>query len=160
MTSQRVLVDELERKYAGHDTQNFYVWDFLAAFGSPVDAVMYLGLFWPNFVSFEGMVFREETLEDDEDRQQVRDALNRYAGGRTKTEQAFNLVEVPSGVFSSNAAESSDQTDEYLAGKLVELWSHRLAATFPSEEFVVKTLSADETGGETGVIFYMRRSDA
>lgn len=159
MTSQRALLEELKKKHAGHDTRNlYYVWDFLAAFGSPVDAIMYLDLFWPNFVSFEGMVFREETLEDDEDRQRVRDALHRYGGNRTMTEEAFNLVEVPSDVF-SNVGESSDETDEYIAGKLVELWSHGLAAAFPDDEFVVKRLSANETGGETGVIFHMLRND-
>ena len=49
----------LSKKYSGHDTTNFGVSDFLAAFGSPVDALLYLRLFWPEFVCFEGMVFRQ-----------------------------------------------------------------------------------------------------
>jgi len=155
-----ILVDELRKKHAGHDTTNFGVSDFLAAFGSPVDAVMYLRLFWPRFIRFEGMVFRQETLEDDDDQRRVRGALSRYAGDRTRTEQSFNLVEVPSGVFSRRASESSDEVDEFLAERLVELWAHRLAAAFPEEEFVVETVPAEETGGERGVVFYTRRCDA
>ena len=149
----------LSKKYSGHDTTNFGVPDFLAAFGSPVDALMYLRLFWPEFVCFEGMVFRQETLEDQEAREQVRGALRQYAGDRTKAEQAFNLVEVPSGLFSSFASESSDALDELLAQKLVELWAHRLAVAFPHEDFVVETVSAEAVGGELGVVFYTRRRD-
>jgi hypothetical protein len=155
-----LFIGELRSKYAASDTANFCVSDFLAAFGSPLDTVMYLRLLWPEFIRFEGMVFREETLEDDEDRRRVYDTLTRYSGDRTKTEQSFNLVEIPSGIFTSKAFESSDDVDEFLAEKLVELWSYRLAATFPEEHFVVKTLPAEETGGETGVIFYVRRSTA
>ena len=154
-----LIFGALSKKHSGHDTTNFGVSDFLAAFGSPVDALMYLRLFWPEFVCFEGMVFRQETLEDQEDREQVRGALRQYAGDRTKTEQAFNLVEVPSGLFSSFASESSDELDELLAQKLVELWAHRLLVAFPQEEFVVETVSAAATGGELGVVFYTRRGE-
>ena len=155
-----IFIDELRKRHADHDTANFGVSDFLAAFGSPVDAVAYLRLFWPEFIRFEGMVFRQETLEDDDDRRRVREALGRYAGDQTRTEQSFNLVEVPSGVFSRLASESSDEVDQFLAEKLVEMWAHRLTAAFPEEKFVVETISAEETGGERSVVFYTRRGDA
>lgn len=154
-----LIVGELKRKYIANDTSNFGVSDFLAAFGSPLDTMMYLRLLWPEFLLFEGMVFRCETLEDDEDKRRVHDTLNRYSMDRTKTEKSFNIVEIPSGVFSSNSSESSDEIDDLLAEKLVELWSYRLALTFPDKDFVVKTMGAEETGGERGVIFYTRRSN-
>lgn len=151
-----VLIDELRGKYAGHDTTNFGVSDFLAAFGSPVDAVMYLRLFWPEFIRFEGVVFRQETLEDEDDRREVREGLRRYAGDKTRTEQSFNLVEVPCGVFSRGAAESSDEVDRFLVEKLVELWKCRLAVAFPNQEFVVEAIPPEENAGERGVTFYTR----
>jgi len=151
-----VLIDELRRKHAGHDTTNFGVSDFLAAFGSPVDAVMYLRLFWPKFIRFEGMVFRQETLEDDDDRRRVSEALSRYAGDRTRTEQSFNLVEVPCGVFSHGASESSDEVDRFLVEKLAELWKCRLTVAFPGQDFVVEVVLPEENAGERGVTFYTR----
>jgi hypothetical protein len=154
-----MLINELKKKYANDDTTNFGVSDFLAVFGSPVDAVMYLRLFWPEFIRFEGMVFHEETIEDDDDQRRVRDALGKYAGDKTRTEQSFNLVEFPSGFFACSASESSDDIDEFLAEKLAEIWAHRLAVAFPEEDFVVETVPAEETGGELGLIFYSRRCD-
>lgn len=154
------LVDELRRKYAGRDTTNFGLLDFLSAFGSPVDAVMYLRLFWPQFVSFEGMVFRQEVLEDDEDRQRVLEALVRYADDKTLTEQSFNLVDVPCGVFSRHGPESSEDIDELLANSLVELWTHRLAAVFPGRRFIVETVPPEQNNGEQGVLFYTDRRDS
>lgn len=153
-----MIINEIRKKYANHDTTNFLVSDFLAAFGSPVDALMYLHLFWPKFISFEGMVFNEETLEDADDRLRVLEALSRYGGDKTRTEKSFNLFEFPSGFFGKNSSESSDEVDEFLAEKLVELWECKLALAFPEREFVVKTMSTEETGGERGVIFFVLRS--
>lgn len=157
---QVLILDALQSKYAGHDTANFGISDFLAAFGSPVDAVMYLRLFWPEFIRFEGMVFRQETVEDEDDRRRVREALIRYAGDKTRTEQSFNLIEVPCGVFSRGAAESGDELDRFLAEKLVELWKCRLALAFPEQEFIVEAVPPEENAGERGVTFYTRPSQA
>lgn len=149
-----ILIGELRKKYAGHDTTNFNIADFLGAFGSPVDAVMYLRLFWPEFIRFEGMVFLKETIEDEDDRRRVREGLKRYGGDKPRTEQSFNLVEVPCGIFSRGAAESSDEVDRFLVEKLVELWKCRLAVEFPEQEFVVEAIPPEENAGERGVTFY------
>lgn len=159
-SADSVLIEELRKKHAGDDTANFGVSDFLAAFGSPVDAVMYLRLFWPEFIRFKGMVFRQEALEDEDDRRRVREALRRYAGDKTRTERSFNLVEVPCGLFSRGAAESSDEVDRFLVEKLVELWKCRLAVKFPEQEFVVEAVPPEENAGERGVTFYTRLSQA
>lgn len=154
------IIEELRRKHTGEDTENFDVADFLAAFGSPVDAVMYLRLFWPEFICFEGMVFRRETLEDDDDRRRVRETLSRYAGDKQRTEQSFNLIEVPCGIFSRRASESSDEVDRFLVENIVELWKCRLAVTFPEQEFVVEAVPPEDNSGERGVTFYSRLKQA
>lgn len=155
-----LLIDALKKKYADHDTTGFGISDFLAAFGSPLDAVMYLRLFWPEFIRFEGMVFRQETLEDEDDRRRVREALSRYAGDSARTEQSFNLVEVPCSVFSRGAAESGDEVDGFLVEKLVELWKCRLAIAFPEQEFIVEAVPPEENAGERGLTFYTRHGKA
>ena len=156
-SGDEALIEELRRKYAGYDTRNFGVSDFLAAFGSPIDAVMYLRLFWPEFIRFDGMVFRRETIEDEEDQRRVREALRRCGGDRTRTEQSCNLVDVPCGVFSRGAAESSEEIDTFLVDKLVELWHCRLALKFSGRTFVVEAIPPEENAGEWAVTFYTAR---
>ena len=151
-----VLIEALKRKYAGHDTTNFSTYDVLAAFGSPVDAVMYMGLLWPEFIQFEGMVFRQDILEDEEDRRRVREALIRSGGDKSGIEQSFNLVEVPCGIFSRGATESSDEVDRFLVERIVEMWKCRLAVEFPKKDFIVQAILPEDNAGEWGVSFYTR----
>lgn len=149
-----VFIDLLKKRYAGHDSTNFGVSDFLAAFGSPLEAVMYLRLCWPEFIQFEGMVFRQELLEDEVDRQRIRAGLIHFTGDKSKTEKDFNLVEVPAGLFSKSEFESSDEVDEFLVEKLVEIWKCRLTLVFPCREFVVEAIPPEQNAGEWGVTFY------
>jgi hypothetical protein len=68
-----------------------------------------------------------------------------------------DVVEVPSTLFSRHASESSEETDAFLTTQLVELWTARLAASWPERRFVVETVSANETGDEGGLVFYTQR---
>ena len=72
------LLKRLRQLHRDLDTTNFDVLDFVAAFGSPLEALMYPRLFWPEFVEVAGMVFLKESMEDEEDRQRLADALKRY----------------------------------------------------------------------------------
>lgn len=157
MTTDRALLKALESKWAAHDTTGFAVTDFLGAFGSPLDALVYMRLFRPSFIRFEGMVFRQATLEDDEDRDRVVKTLQRLQGDRSATERSFNLVEVPSGIFTSNLSDTDETLDEILAAGLALCWRQCLAAEFPMDEFVVTVVPASQTGGEVGVVFHMKR---
>ena len=65
------LVECLRRLYPERDTTGFGVFDFLHAEGSPLLAIFYSWLFWPEFVEIDGMVFLKETIEDDADRNRV-----------------------------------------------------------------------------------------
>lgn len=151
------FIEELSKVYAAHDTQSFGVLDFLSAFGSPVDALMYLRLFWPVVIEYQGMYVREESLEDDEDRRRVLEALTQNSGDLTKTEKAINLIEFPSDVFGRRSGESSDALDEYLSHQIIDMWSRRLASLYPGLEFAVEAVPAQATGGEMGVVFYRKR---
>ncbi len=151
------LIAELKAKYPAY-TAGFGLGDFVATFGSPLEAAMYAGLFWPSFVVWEGMVFRKDMLEDEDDRERVRDALARYGGDLTETEKSCNLVEVPCGLFSRRAAESSASVDEILTGLLVEMWGQRLAQCFPMDIHCVEAVDPTENAGEWAVTFFRRRS--
>ena len=154
----RDLLLVFQRKYKDHDSTGFNYFDFLHAQGSPFNALFYSQLFWPEFVEIEGMVFLQGTIENIEARKRLNEALHRYKGDKTKTEQAFNLVEIPS-LFGKNMSETTDEEDAFLAERLTEMWRCRLAAVFPDREFLVKSLSEKETGGEIAVMFHTIRSE-
>lgn len=104
------------------------------------------------------MAFLRDTIEDSEDRKRLNEALVRYKGDKTKTEQAFNLVELPS-LFGKNISETTDEEDAFLADRLTKMWRCRLAVVFPNRKFLMETLSAKETGGEIAVMFHTIRSE-
>ncbi len=151
------LLKRLRQLHRDPDTTNFDVLDFVAAFGSPLEALMYSRLFWPEFVEVAGMIFLKGSVEDEEDRRRLADALKRYGGDRARTEQAFNLVEVPSLLFTTRKGETTEDEDRWLAQRLAVMWRACLRHGYPDRDFVVEVLDPEETGGEVGVIFYQRR---
>ena len=147
------FIARLRQRYSTSETRNFSVLDFVAAFGSPFDALLYAHLFWPEFVEVDGMVLRKEMVEDAEDIAKVKDALQRFEGDKSKTEESFNLVEIPSGIFSQRIDNTSDEEDGCLASILADMWKARLQQLFPDRGFQVTILTPDESGGEVAVTF-------
>ena len=45
---EKLILEKLKKKYKEKDTTNFNISDFIYAVGSPLDAIMYLKLFWPD----------------------------------------------------------------------------------------------------------------
>jgi hypothetical protein len=152
------LLSVLKQKYKNQDSTGFNYFDFLHAEGSPFNALFYSQLFWPEFIEIDGMVFLRETIEDNSDKKRLYEALDLYEGDKIKTEQSFNLVEIPS-LFGKNSTETTEEEDMYLADRLAEMWRCKLAADFTDREFVVKVLSPEETGGELALIFYRARKE-
>jgi hypothetical protein len=116
---------------------NFGVFDFLGAFGSPVEAIAYAKLFWPDCVEVDGMVLRSDVVEDEMDVLRLREVLQKWNGDISKTECSFNLIEIPCGVFGKRSGESSDALDEQLARILAEMWHARLIQKYPNRIFSV-----------------------
>jgi hypothetical protein len=136
------------------DTLDFDLRDMVYAFGSPLEALMYSELLWPEFVEIDGMVFLKGTIEDDEDRKRLKEVFEQYTGDIARTEEDFNLVEVPSDLFGRRAAETTEEQDRWLAKRLAEMWDARLKLLYPEREFVVKVLAPEETGGDIGIVFF------
>jgi hypothetical protein len=148
------LIKRLSTLYTEKDTINFNVLDYVYAVGSPLQALMYSKLFWPEFIEIEDMVFLKDRIEDEDDRRAVLKVLEQHEGNRRKTEQAFNLSEIPPDIFGKNMGETTEEEDRYLAEILVEMWQCRLRILFPNRSFKVVLLTAEETGGEIGILFY------
>ena len=148
------LIKRLSSLYTEQDTTNFNVLDYVYDFGSPLQALMYSKLFWPEFIEIEDMVFLKDRMEDEDDRRAVLKVLEQHEGNRSKTEQAFNLFEIPQDMFGKKMGETTEEEDRYLAEILVEMWQCRLQMLFPNRSFKVMLLTAEETGGEKGILFY------
>ena len=73
------------------DAATFNIRDVIYACGSPLDALVYSRLLWPEFVEVEGMVFVEGTIESQEDRQRLAEALKEYGNDLTVTERLSTL---------------------------------------------------------------------
>jgi len=156
MCNEDLLAHFREVVFKGQDTSGFNYFDFLHAYGSPLDALFYSQLFYPDFVEIKGMIFLKETIEDDNDEARLDEALIRYEYDKSKIEQSFNIVEVPS-LFGKNLAETTDEEDLVLTTRLAKMWQYKLQSTYPERKFTVQILSAEETGGEVGFSFYTER---
>jgi hypothetical protein len=152
--NEKILIEHLRKVHSKHDTSNFNILDFMSAFGSPLDGLVYSRLFWPEFIEFKEMIFLKESIEDEDDKRKIAETFKRYGGDKTKTEQSFNLIEIPSGFFTRGLGDTTEEEDRWLAEKLAEMWLCRLQFLYPNRKFEVKVLNPEETGGEVGVIFY------
>lgn len=152
------LLGKLREIYSAPDIDpsSFDVRDMIYAFGSPLTAIMYSRLFWPEFVEIDGMVFMEGTIEDEGDRRQLTLAFERCGKDRSLTERSFNLVEVPAHLFGRNAGETTEAEDFWFAQRLRDMWDARLKTLYPERRFVVEVLTPETTGGEVGIIFYQK----
>lgn len=156
MRDEDLLAHFRAMKCNDQDTTNFDFFDFLHAHGSPLDALFYSRLFWPEFVDINGMVFLKETIEDDDDKDRLDEALKHYDGDKTKTEQSFNTTEIPF-LFGKNSEEITDEEDLALAERLAEMWQYKLQNIYPNRRFIVQILSEEETGDAIAVSFYTER---
>src|SRR5205085_7354581 len=126
------------------------VMDFLYERGSPVDALMYLRLFWPSFIEIDGMVIWSDawTTEDFDLPTTVRRAYERWSRDKQQTERACNLVEVWELFLDAPGEFDDDELTEHLITSMCETWSARLRDLFPGRVFTFKRWTADDKTGE------------
>jgi hypothetical protein len=137
------LIGHLRKFHAGANTSNFNVLDFVSAFGSPLHALAYSKLFWPDFEEFEGMIFLKENLEDEEDRSRIRRAIANFPT-RKDVEKSFNQFTVPDSFFSAGLGTTSDEENLELAERIAEMWKARLARLFPDRKCIVEFEGPEE----------------
>ena len=153
MINEKKVIQRLhDRKY--EPSENFVLTDYAFKYGSPLDLLMYSKILWPDFIEIEGMVFCSILVEDKEDEQRVLNYFIESKGDKQKTEQSFNLIEIPSSLFGKNANEADAEILLMIANLLCEMWLSRLALSYPTRKFRFRILAPEETGDELAVMFY------
>jgi hypothetical protein len=135
------LVRHLKDFHRDADTSHFGVLDFASAFGSPLYALVYSKLFWPDFVEFEGMIFHASIMESEEDRVRVRKALSE-GKTRQEVETSFNSFDIPSDFFASNRGSTTVAEQVLLANRMKDMWRLRLKELFPRRNITVEVTSS------------------
>ena len=148
-----LLIDHLKELHARADTNNFNVLDFVSAFGNPLEALACSYLFWPDFVEFEGMIFHQGCIENDDDRSRIRAACPEFSS-RKEVEQSFNQFVIPDSFFNSGISTTTDQEDLFLAERIAEMWRARLAQLFPNKNCVVEVQLPHETEEGPTIVVY------
>lgn len=146
------LIERLKQLDPSVEGQGFSVTDFAYARGTVLDALVYLSVIWPRFVETSGIVLREVDVETKEDRDRVREALDRLPS-KGDVERSFNWVDVGVLFAPRNSVSTSDE-DLQLAEALRETWSAKLQQDFPGRDFTVEVIPPGITGGSHGVRFF------
>ena len=147
------LISHLKDHHATADTANFNVLDFVSAFGSPLEALAYSYLFWPDFIEFEGMIFHESVIENEDDRSRIRAALIELRIAE-EVEKSFNQFLIPNDLFSSGLSTTSDVENVFLAERLADAWRARLTVLFRNKKCVVEVQSEEENNEGPTIIVY------
>ena len=155
MTEQEVIAD-IRSHYSDDDKGDFDVPDLIWRNGSAIEAIMYSTLFWPEVTETLGFVLLKDRIDTEEAKTRLSKAISKTMD-LSEVEESFNLVEIPSDLF-SRLEDTTDEQVEHLAGCLVEMWRTKLQVAYPSRELVVRVLSPDETGGEVGITFCQKRA--
>jgi hypothetical protein len=153
MINEKKVIQQLhERKY--EPGENFVLTDYAFKYGSPLDLLMYSKILWPDFIEIEDMVFSSIIIEDEDDKQKALDYFIECEGDKQKTEQSFNMIEIPSSLFGKNANEANAEIFLMIANLLCEMWLSRLSILYPSRKFRFRILAPEETGDELAIMFY------
>jgi hypothetical protein len=152
-TSSEALVRRASELW-GEPFTGFTIHDVVHAKGSPLEALLYAHLFWPEFVTLDGMTFLPFVIEDEADQARVRERRAALPDDRS-VEEEFNYVEVAA-LFGRRRGETSVEEDALLARFLAEMWAAKLRVDFPSKTFRVRMIEAsgDE---EAAVTLYEER---
>lgn len=131
----------------------FSALDFTHAYGSVAGALLYLPIFWPDFLVVDDSIILDS---GDKDLSSCfRTAKESWTKGLEQLEETFNWREVP---YLFSQASATQEQSEILARAIAEMWRMRLQGLFPQKTFLVKVLSSTDTGGEIGVGFKAVRS--
>ena len=148
---QSEIVGMLEKAYPNCNTHAFNVFDFVHAFGSGRDALMYSQILWPDFVEFRGMVFLNRVIELPDFETRITEAL-----GRTKSsaevEWEFNLTEITH-LFGRRMGETDDSEDRLLAEIMSETWAGKLKAVFPGRSIKLEIVPPETVDGASALTF-------
>jgi hypothetical protein len=149
-SDEETLIRTLRRRFSDRDTTGFRLLDFIHAEGSPVEALLYSSLFWPELLEVDGAILLRAAVEDDEDLARIRAVVQE--AGPVEAERRFNLWEF-SDLFGNGLADIGDHEAELLMTRLAEMWRCRLHTQFPERRFALEVLAPEDTGGDIAIVF-------
>lgn len=125
-------------------------WDFTHQFGNAADALIYVPLFFPEFIEIQGSVLLARNLPSLE--QSFSEAKRRNNMSIPDLESSFNSLELAY-AFSNTAPDSYGESD-LLAHFVAQAWRDRLKVSYPYRRFQVLILPSEQTGSVTAVSFF------
>jgi hypothetical protein len=148
---EEALIRTLRARLSGQDTTGFRLLDFVHAASSPVDALLYSSIFWPELVEVDGAILLRAAIEDDGELARVRAVVRER--GAVEAERRFNLWEF-SDLFGGGLGDIDDDQAELLMTRLAEMWRCRLQAQFPGRRFALEVVAPEGTGGDIAILFH------
>jgi hypothetical protein len=127
--------------------------DYVHLHGTPIQALLYSGLFLPKLVMIDDCVLLSWNVADEEAESRFRAALRDPSKTRAEVEACFNLIEVGY-LFRPSSRVTTDDEDILLANLLCLSWRGWLKTCFPERNFAVDVLTCEMTGSTAGVQFY------
>jgi hypothetical protein len=102
-------------------------------------AIGYLTLFWPSFIEYDGMIFRgEDENKDEESKKNIENWIVSYKGDKSAVETILNHLHIlhiqNPGVWNT----ATEPQIRIIGEMLKEMWACKLARDFPDKKFIVE----------------------
>ncbi len=120
-------------------------------------AIGYLTLFWPSFIEYEDMVFRDEDI-DDEGRKNIAAWLTSTKGDKRRVEATINHLHILDIQHHGLQSTATEPQIRLIGGMLKEMWACKLARDFPGRRFAVELIEGSaENLLDYQVTFYQEK---
>jgi hypothetical protein len=114
-------------------------------------AIGYLSLFWPEFVEYDGMVFRGEEVDE----ASLLSWLATTNGNKQSVEATLNHHHVLDIQHPGLWRDATEAQIKFIGQTLKEMWSAKLARDFPTKKFLVELVEgSSEKLEDYQVVFY------
>lgn len=114
-------------------------------------AIGYLSIFWPSFVEHDGMVFRDEEVDE----ASVSSWLTATGGNKQAVEATLNHFHILHLQHPGIWKDATETQLRFIGETLKEAWAAKLARDYPTKRFVVELLEGTrENLEEYQVVFY------
>ena len=145
------LLSFLKKHFGNH--HNFSADDYIHAYGTEADALLYSVLFFPDLLEIENSVFLKRTIINE---QAIQQEILESHRSLSEIEKRYNFVEVGY-LFDCNGRNGNDDDELFLAHKIQTGWFGWLKIKYPSRDFCVEILTPEQTGSTVGVQFFELR---
>ncbi len=130
-----------DRFYKG-DNRGFDALDYIFKYESPIRALLFSKLFWPDLIEIQNGVFLSSAIEDACDRKRLQRCFENPNWSMKSTERSFNLLDWEM-LFGKFILDTSDDEGYELLVVLKYCWEACLNYNYPNRNFVVEIDKGD-----------------